>query len=112
MLKWNAFGRGFDSRRLHHFEKDNPSLCRSSPGRWVFYFPLFSKGLRPFYIFPDPFSTRLILSLFLALHSLFAPRFSGIEGRSPKLVRLGNPFYFNALSQPAFWGVMETRPVV
>jgi len=23
MLEWNAFGRGFDSRRLHHFLKNS-----------------------------------------------------------------------------------------
>jgi len=34
---------GFDSRRLHHFEKDNPSLRGYPQGRRVFYFPLFSK---------------------------------------------------------------------
>jgi len=53
--------------------KDNPSLRRSSPGRRVFFFPLFSKGLRQFHIFPDPFSTRLILPSFLGLNSLFVP---------------------------------------
>ncbi len=33
MLEWNAFGRGFDSRRLHHLKKDNPSLRGHSLGR-------------------------------------------------------------------------------
>jgi len=38
---------------------------------------------------------------FLSLNSLFAPRFFVFSGRSPKLVRLGNPFYIKDLSRPA-----------
>jgi len=56
-------------------------------GRRVFYFPLFSKGLRPFHIFPDPFSTRLILPLFppfilcLPPDSLFSAAWPGKSSR-------------------------------
>ena len=57
------FGRGFDSRRLHHFEKDNPSLRGHFPGRRVFYFPLYSKGLGGFHIDDRPLSTRLISTI-------------------------------------------------
>lgn len=60
MLEWIIFGRGFNSRRLHHLEKDNPSLRDYTRGRRVFYFPLYSKGLGGFHIDARPLSTHLI----------------------------------------------------
>ena len=81
-------------------------------GRRVFYFPLFSKGLRPFYIFSGPVLHPPDSPSFLSLNSLFAPRFSVFSGRSPKLVRLDNPFYIKDLSRPAVFASLETRPVV
>lgn len=45
-------GRGFDSRHLHHFEKDNLSPRRMSPrGDGLSFFPRCPKGFRLFLIF-------------------------------------------------------------
>ena len=77
-------------RALHHFEKDNPSLREVSPGRRVFYFPLFSKDLRPFHIFYDPFTTRRILPLFLALILCLPP--DSLASKDEAEVYLHNQF--------------------
>ena len=73
-----GFGRGFDSRHLHHFEKDNPSLQSNPLGRRVVFFPLYSKGFGRFDIFPKPLSSHLILFILptfilcLGRYSLFS----------------------------------------
>ena len=78
VTKGIILGRGFDSRRLHHFYGDNPSLQSDPLGRRVFFFPLYSKGFGRFDIFPKPLSSHLILSILptfilcLGRYSLFS----------------------------------------
>ncbi len=74
-----------------------------------FLFPIVFKGFAPVSHLPKPVLQPPDSPSFLSLNSLFAHRFSGIKGRSPKLVRLGNPFYINGLSQPAVSASLETR---
>ena len=94
------------------FEKRQPVSPGSFSGTTGFLFPLVFKGFAPVSHLSRPVLHPPDSPSFPAFHSLFAPRFSVFSGRSPKLVRLGNPFYIKDLSRPAVFASLETRSVV
>ena len=112
MSEWNVFGRGFDSRRLHHYTVDNPFLQDHSPGGRVLFLPLYS---RPLANLPS-FKTILLSPDFYhfpALHSLFGPRFSVLFGPGPIRVRKAISLSCKGLREIAFWVVvLSPHPVL
>ncbi len=61
------FGRGFNSRRLHHSLEQNSSLRGITLERRASNNLLFSKGLGVLHILPDPLSTGRIRPVFRLL---------------------------------------------
>ena len=83
------------------FKNRQPVSPGSFSGTTGFLFPLVFKGVAPVLHLSGPVLHPPDSPSCSAFHSLFAPRFSVFSGRSPKLVRLGNPFYNKDLSRPA-----------